>query len=473
MEVFEQERQTLNRIRQQPAQILQALNPTGSVHSRKLSNIFGLLDAEATRQSSRNQPLTDLSPKFSGMSEVLYSSGWANPVSIHRDHVVELFVRMSVSMAVLISLGLNADFKQPIAFIFLVASLFFVETSLRSIIKNSHKHQDLLRHGIADLLHAICYSLFFLGTILYFSELISGLTLFACSLLYCLFGIGVNCYPAAAHSYFSHRKLVLFEALQVMLITLKLCKVSPLGWTLTLTPLGVSAFYFTVLGVFMKILLMMSILLRGLPVHDAWLIKATLWESWDFLTTGISYLLFIKGIGLHYDQKILQSILKNQIVLFSDSSCLFLSCGFLLAVSAISLTMCLCWKASIIDYLRKVLYKEDLMKEIIQDELNPCHQTSLAQISPTYFIKQSLSKATTIDKTPFNEVCVFCCDRETNIVIDPCGHGGICRECALNYFKDRDRNCPFCKQTSEEVFVIEFDRDQQIFKTKAQIIFNF
>lgn len=473
MEVFEPDRQAINRIRQQPGHILQVINQTDSNRTNKLGSLLGLLNLEIPSHSSQIRPPTDVNPKFSGMSQTLFSSGWANPRAIFRDHVIELTVRILVSLTIMTGICFNADFSKGLALIFLMVSLFYLEINFKGIVQDSPKHDGRKQKHLFDLVHALCYFVYFLGAILYFSELISGLSFFICGILYCLFGIGLSCFPVEKDSYYSHRKLIIFEALQLMLITLKLCQISPLGWTLTLMPFGVAAFYFTILGVFMKILLMMSVALRGLPSQDMWLIKSMFWESWDFFSTGLSYLLIIKGVGLYYDQKVVKFILKEKIVFLSDPSCLCFGCLLLLAVSVLSLLMCQLWKASIVDYFRKVIYKDVLMKEITQDELNQCHQVSLRQISPTYFMKNSPSDIIQNEKAGPNEVCAFCFDKETNILFDPCGHGGICKECALSYLKDRDRNCPFCKQSIDEVFVIELDSDQQIFKTKAQIIFNF
>ena len=44
-----------------------------------------------------------------------------------------------------------------------------------------------------------------------------------------------------------------------------------------------------------------------------------------------------------------------------------------------------------------------------------------------------------------NELCVFCYINKPNIMLDPCGHGGVCKLCIVNYLKYDDGKCPFCK----------------------------
>ena len=473
METPEPERQTINRIRQQPVNLLQAFNRADSNGANKISSLLGLLSLEIPKQPSSTDHLPSVNPRFSGVSETLFSSGWASPRVIFRDHMIELYLRVLVSLNVIIGIVCNFDFSKGLALLFLSVSLLYLGIGLAGLTKDSSKHKGRWQKQLFDLSQSVCYVVYFAGAMLYFSNMIKGITFFACCLAYLSFSVGIIVYPAEKESYLSHRKLIIFEALQLLLITLKACHVSPLNWTFTLMPLGVSAFYFTILGVFMKILLMMSFVIRGLPAQDTWLIKAMFWESWDFLSTGVSYLMIIKGVAVYCDQRVVKYILKERVLILWDPSYLWLGCFLLLTASTFTLLMGHCWKESIVDYYRKVIYKDVIMKEVTQDELNKCHQTALSQISPTYFVKRTLSDQALNGHNHSDDICAFCFDKEPNILFEPCGHGGICKDCALNYLQDKDRSCPFCKQPIKEVFVIEFDSDKQFFKTKAQIIFNY
>ena len=46
-----------------------------------------------------------------------------------------------------------------------------------------------------------------------------------------------------------------------------------------------------------------------------------------------------------------------------------------------------------------------------------------------------------------SELCVFCYESRPNILIDPCCHGGICKQCMIKYLKNNGDKCPFGKET--------------------------
>lgn len=47
-------------------------------------------------------------------------------------------------------------------------------------------------------------------------------------------------------------------------------------------------------------------------------------------------------------------------------------------------------------------------------------------------------------------LCTVCFCKEPNTVFMPCGHGGICDDCALGIFEKSDQ-CPFCRKVSGEL----------------------
>lgn len=55
-------------------------------------------------------------------------------------------------------------------------------------------------------------------------------------------------------------------------------------------------------------------------------------------------------------------------------------------------------------------------------------------------IDQSISQHSMAD-----DLCTVCYSREPNTVFMPCGHGGICDECAVGIFEKAD-HCPFCRK---------------------------
>ena len=48
-------------------------------------------------------------------------------------------------------------------------------------------------------------------------------------------------------------------------------------------------------------------------------------------------------------------------------------------------------------------------------------------------------------KSKNTESCVICCKNESNTILDPCMHGGVCRSCLINILQKKS-SCPFCRK---------------------------
>jgi len=64
---------------------------------------------------------------------------------------------------------------------------------------------------------------------------------------------------------------------------------------------------------------------------------------------------------------------------------------------------------------------------------------------------------------------VFCYENQPNILIDPCCHGGICKECMINYLKTQEGKCPFGKEKIKRLFLLEYDKDSKQLFAKGEI----
>lgn len=49
------------------------------------------------------------------------------------------------------------------------------------------------------------------------------------------------------------------------------------------------------------------------------------------------------------------------------------------------------------------------------------------------------------DKT--EERCEICCKNESNAILEPCMHGGVCKSCLINILAKKNQ-CPFCRKVS-------------------------
>lgn len=70
-------------------------------------------------------------------------------------------------------------------------------------------------------------------------------------------------------------------------------------------------------------------------------------------------------------------------------------------------------------------------------------------------------------KVEMDTDCMICCSNESNILIRPCNHGGVCERCIITYLGTNNA-CPHCKVKITKIYVMEHNKDKnQYFGTKV------
>lgn len=71
------------------------------------------------------------------------------------------------------------------------------------------------------------------------------------------------------------------------------------------------------------------------------------------------------------------------------------------------------------------------------------------------------------DKT--EERCEICCKNESNTIIEPCMHGGVCRPCLINILMKKSK-CPFCRKVSDsiQIYSNSFRKQRKLTNTSLQ-----
>ena len=54
--------------------------------------------------------------------------------------------------------------------------------------------------------------------------------------------------------------------------------------------------------------------------------------------------------------------------------------------------------------------------------------------------------------------CMICCGKESNVLIRPCNHGGICESCIITYL-GTNNSCPNCKSKISKIYVMDYNKD--------------
>ena len=93
-------------------------------------------------------------------------------------------------------------------------------------------------------------------------------------------------------------------------------------------------------------------------------------------------------------------------------------------------------------------------------------------VSGNYFKKQNQNISDSSQKNIIKlEECTICFDRKGDVLIKPCGHSDICKDCILQCLKN-NIFCPICKNEIKEVLVIEYDEEKKKYMANANIKFK-
>lgn len=67
-----------------------------------------------------------------------------------------------------------------------------------------------------------------------------------------------------------------------------------------------------------------------------------------------------------------------------------------------------------------------------------------------------------------NSACIICYTNPPNTLAEPCGHGGVCEECMFQLIQ-KDRNCPFCRQEMDTIYIVKKQPGTNIIKLDKEI----
>lgn len=92
------------------------------------------------------------------------------------------------------------------------------------------------------------------------------------------------------------------------------------------------------------------------------------------------------------------------------------------------------------------------------------------QVSGTFFKPGgSPDPEAPIEPTQFEqENCSICFGNTSNVIIQPCGHGGYCHECLTEWAKTKNQ-CPLCKNPISQLLVVQVDLESRKLMTTGII----
>ena len=157
---------------------------------------------------------------------------------------------------------------------------------------------------------------------------------------------------------------------------------------------------------------------------------------------------------------------------------LYIAAIFTLAFSALSLIVMLClyWKIKFMVSQAFGMIKSPTVISLASFAENL--QMKIQQVSENYFQKSDEGKIASeqIDEenSPniFKELlCTICYDKKSEVLIDPCGHSGLCTDCMTNCIKEKP-NCPICRHLIEKVYILCYDQKTKSYMAKGVITFD-
>lgn len=106
-------------------------------------------------------------------------------------------------------------------------------------------------------------------------------------------------------------------------------------------------------------------------------------------------------------------------------------------------------------FLRKSLLEyiyQNKSGEISMQAFSTNLKMNLTQVSGSYF-KTGVHDDENLDTQSILEQCLICNDKETEVVINPCGHSCFCESCAKKYLQEKNM-CPMCRTPIDKMYLI-------------------
>ena len=447
--------------------------------------------------------------KYKGPKEIIYVTGWIDIDSIYNSYIFEFISKIFLGFSILFSIFFCEQNFYPVAFTFCFINSchFFKNIFLLIYYKNSDFKIKFI--FLIELHFSLSYFIYFLGYYLVFLNFITTQYFFLFAVPYTILTILLFLTNSESNTYLSQKKFAIFESIQLILISLKFSQISYINWNYTLILFMAAAIYLTVLGMLMTIILSCSIF--GFLYNNLirWKLNSLLWMTWYYLFTGLIYIYLIKGCIQFYNEDDLydHNVVENFLSFKSDSfEILVITSVLMVFFCFVNLLMHFFWKNDIKNFLKKVIYRDEIRKEISLRFLTKNFVFPLVQISEYFFKKRLVEKNESFTEAKKNvdindikinkeigddfktgvksgigakigekkEICAICYEDTPNILFGPCNHGGMCKECLVNNLKHnkKEKVCPFCKQKIQKIFLMSYDQEKKQHFVKGEIKFK-
>ena len=488
---------------QQNDQIFNPVEAFGPLELNILERVENGLNDTTIEANQNSIPQKQNSQKkmYKGAKEIIYVIGWADIDIIYNKYLLNFLSKIFIGFSILYSLMYCQQSILPISVVLLCISFFYLLMNGFYLVYYRRSNFDVKFVFWIEFQISLCYMIYFLGFFLILMNYISDKFFVIYALPYFILTLVFFFYNSKERNYISQKKFLIFEAIQLLLISFKFSQISLINWNYSLILFMAGAIYLTVLGMLMTIVLSCS--LFGFLYNNLirWKLNSLLWITWYYLWSGMIYIYLIKGVVQFYNEDDIyeHNVFLNYFTYKSENfQIIFMTSIFMITFSAINMFMHIIWKNDIKNFLDKVVYKNETRKEISLRLLSKDFVFPLIQISDFYFSRPDIVKnektineeknqaelkkdngnnktCSSMHMENKDQKCGICYDEISDIFFDPCNHGGMCKGCLIGNLKNLQKKeflCPFCKTKINKAFLMKYNEEKNQYFVEGEIKFK-
>lgn len=417
-----------------------------------------------------------------GHEEILYATPQEIPVHMNF-HVIEfIFLSLGIELAFKVVLGLLliSAYKstplamKPVIIAFMAYQIIRIIIDIYYWIQYGQVTPANVQTYKQDTILSFSFFFLFLGVYLALDGKINPVSLpyFAFAhILLCLIRLCLGVENSA--QYLPGVIFSFFESFQLLIIAYKISQNgADVNWTWVLLFYYLVAIGFLIISsiiflvfVFFMILVIFSDALREIPSVITWVLGTIMFY---IIWVGLVYYLLLSGfevllVGNHLGFGTAKGVPDTRIY----------TTGWIMMVCALLTLFLLIFffsatKTAILAALSKNRSKEITLKSFAQNM-----NLDITKVSENYFKPKdkNAENKDASDKPILGAdegLCLTCMSSPSDIMIMPCGHGGMCQTCIKIYLKDKDE-CFMCRVKMEEIYLLVEDFEKKTFVAKGVI----
>jgi len=242
---------------------------------------------------------------------------------------------------------------------------------------------------------------------------------------------------------------------------------------------------------------------------ESWKLKSLIWLTVYYLGFGYAFIEIIKCFN---DKSYIDAEKNLDLRLIphkSEQGTFIWATSIIIGNSILLLILHIVFKSDIKKYYARVMFKDDLRREISLKKVRSDYPLRFIQLSSSFFKRESdltedekkqeldmtkdniqqdeiEGKEKELAKSPKkddkkvdvadnvssmsegNTLCIICYTNPPNTLVEPCGHGGVCEECIFQLIK-KERICPFCRKEMDTIYLVKKTPGSNVVKLDKEI----